>query len=62
MIQVNRQFIDYRFFNQAFDQLAAGMGRLGMNWAEISEFEAWFLIAVLYFAQAKVDMAILECV
>ncbi len=61
MIQVDRQFIEYRFFNQAFDQLAAGMGRLGMNWAEISEFEAWFLISVLYFAQAKVDIAILEC-
>ncbi|MCD2256071.1 bifunctional folylpolyglutamate synthase/dihydrofolate synthase [Lactobacillus sp. CC-MHH1034] len=61
MIQLNGQLVSYAAFNQAFNELLTALQQRQLALTQLSEFECWFLIAMLVFRQAQVAWVILEC-
>ncbi|MFD1671493.1 bifunctional folylpolyglutamate synthase/dihydrofolate synthase [Agrilactobacillus yilanensis] len=61
MIQIDQRMISYEAFNAAFLQVAQGLQTLNLPLESLSIFELWFMVALLYFAQASVDAVVLEC-
>lgn len=61
MIHVDAEIMSKISFNQAFDQLCAGLSALKLTQDALSSFETWFVLAMLHFANTKVAIAVVEC-
>lgn len=60
-IQYNRRMIAEDEFLAAYDVLIQEMAGMNLTQADISFFETWYLVAIIFFAQKHVDYAVIEC-
>lgn len=60
-IQYNRRMIAEDEFLAAYEVLIQGMAGMNLTQADISFFETWYLVAIIFFAQKRVDYAVIEC-
>lgn len=61
MIRVNGTLITYEDFNEAFEVLQQGLTQLSLDLGALSEFEIWFILAMIHFQRSTVSVAIIEC-
>lgn len=60
-IQVNGEIINFADFVASYAVLKNAFSKIGLNQADISMFETWYLVSIIYFAQKQVDYVIYEC-
>ena len=60
-IQYNRHMISEAAFVAAYKILMQSIVKLDLTQADLSYFETWYLVAIIFFAQKHVDYAVIEC-